>query len=432
MTSTDPESGGEPERGELAARVPEASAAVPPAPPVPELTKPVSEPERIAALDVIRGMAVCGILLVNIESFGMVREARYDPGAAGGDGGLNNLVWLGTFLFADTKFIAIFTMLFGAGIAVFDQRRRERRARGAWAVYYRRMLFLLALGAAHGLFLWRGDILYFYAFWGLALYFAPRFPAIVLALVGLGLYTWHVQDFSQQLAAIGSGYSRWEQEIYQGGWMDQYAFRKQFERYYLIDVPFQFAPHLVGLMLIGMASYKTGFLAGRGWLWAYAIAAVGALAAGGAMMVSSTNLQHGFESAALARQFVWGSLLLSFGYIAAAVVAARTLGDWLVVLGLGAMGRMALTNYLMQSIICTTIFYGYGFGMFNRLSRVEQLGIVLGIWAFQMVFSALWIKVFRFGPFEWIWRTVSYWRFQPMIRRAPAAVRAPSPVPFLD
>ncbi len=378
---------------------------------------PVAERERIATLDVIRGIAVCGILLVNIESFSMVREARYDPAASGGDGAMNHLVWLGTFLFADTKFIAIFTVLFGAGIAVFDERRRERRTRWAWAAYYRRMLFLLLLGAAHGLYLWRGDILYFYAFWGLALYFAPRLPAWVLAPAGLALFAWHVRDFAQQLEGIGGTYSWWEPEIFRSGWHDQYAFRKQIERYYLIDVPIQFASHLVGLMLLGMASYKTGFLAGRGRLAGYVVVAAATMSAGTVMVVVSTRLTRGFESETAARVFIWGSLLLSFGYVAAAVVLTRTLGERAIVRGLGATGRMALTNYLMQTVICTTIFYGYGFGLYNELSRVGQLALVVSIWTFQIVFSVLWIRVFRFGPCEWIWRTVSYWRWQPMLRR---------------
>ena len=377
----------------------------------------VGDDDRIASLDVIRGIAICGILLVNIESFSMVREARYDTNAGGGEGGINYVIWLATFLFADTKFIAIFTMLFGAGIAAFYERWRQRGARGAWAVYYRRMLFLLVLGAAHGLLLWRGDILYFYAFWGLALYFAPRLPAWLLASAGLALYTWHARDFGAQLEGIDGGYSWWEQQVYEGGWSDQYAFRKQFEWYYLWDVPFQFAPHLVGLMLLGMASYKTGFLRGEGRVMAFTVVAAATIAAGTAMVVFSTELTAGFADETSARRFIWGSLLLSLGYIAASVVLTRVAGAWRIVRGLGALGRMALTNYLMQTVICTTIFYGYGFGMFGRVDRLGQAAIVLAIWTFQLVFSSMWMRVFRFGPCEWVWRTVSYLRPQPMLRR---------------
>ncbi len=371
----------------------------------------------------IRGIAVLGILLVNIESFAMIREARYNPAASGGDGLWNMLVWQFTFLFADTKFIAIFTMLFGAGIAVYNDRRRSNRSRGVWAVYYRRMLFLLVVGAAHGLYLWRGDILYFYAFWGLALYLAPRFPAWMLALAGLGLYAWHVHDFAQQLADIVPRYSWWEEEIYRGAWQDQYAFRRQIEEYYLLEVPFEFAPHLVGLMLLGIAMYKNGFLAGCGRVGVYAAAGALALAAGTVMVMQSTQLESGFVSETAAREFIWGSLLLSLGYILGAIVLTRTLGSRTPVRALAATGRMALTNYLVQTIVCTTLFYGYGFGLFNRLTRIEQLAVVVGIWLFQTVFSFVWMRSFRFGPFEWIWRTVSYLRWQPMLRRdaVPAA-----------
>jgi len=396
----------------------EVPPPLPAAPPAVARPAPVGDEERLETLDVIRGIAVLGILLVNIESFGMVREARYFPDLGGGEGPWNSLVWLFTFLFADTKFIAIFTMLFGAGIAVYNDRRRRKRSRGVWAVYYRRMFFLLALGAAHGLFLWRGDILYFYAFWGLALYLVPRAPAWWLAVLGLGLYAWHVQDFAEQLADAGSRFSWWEEQIYQGGWQDQFDFRKQMEEYYLLHVPFEFAPHLVGLMLLGMAMYKNGFLAGAGRTGAYAAAGIVTLGAGTAMVVHATRLNAGIVDQWAGREFIWGSLMLSFGYILAAITLTKLLGQTSPVRALAATGRMALTNYLMQTVICTTIFYGYGFGMFNRATRLEQSVLVVGIWLFQIVFSYFWIGNFRFGPVEWVWRTVSYLRWQPMLRPA--------------
>lgn len=388
------------------------------APPnLPERPKPVAQRERLQSLDVVRGMAVYGILFVNIENFAMVRDARYDPAISGGQGPVNELIWLLTFLLCDTKFLAIFTMLFGAGIAVMDTRRRARKQRGAWKVYYRRMGFLLGLGAAHGLFLWRGDILYYYAAGGLILYLAPRIPAMVLSLGGLGLFAWHVQRFAWQLVETRGWYYWWEREIFRGTWWEQFQYRRQVELDYLIDVPRQWAPHLIGLMLLGMALFKTGFLGGKWPKWLYGAVAVVALSAGFGMVASGTELTPYFGSHSAAETFLWGSLLLAFGYMAACIGLTVQWGEWLPLRMMASVGRMALTNYLMQSIICTTIFYGYGFGLYERTERTEQLGILLAICAFQLVFSHLWLKAFRFGPFEWVWRTFSYWRFQPILQR---------------
>lgn len=393
----------------------ETPVAVPPS--VPKRPKPVGESERLQTLDVVRGIAIYGILFVNIEDFAMVQDARYDPAISGGAGPWNHGIWLFTFLFCDTKFLAIFTMLFGAGIAIINRRRRQRGQRATWMMYYRRMCFLLALGVAHGLLLWRGDILYFYALGGLVLYLAPRLPTMVLALGGLGLFAAHVQRFAVQLFGIWGGYSWWQRQIYQGGWWDQFQYRRHDEIYYLRDVPLEFAPHIIGLMLLGMALLKSGFLGGKWPRWMYALVAVAGLGAGFGMVANGTDLTPYFRSHAAAETFLWGSLLLAFGYMGTLIGLTLFFGKWLPFRALASVGRMALTNYLMQTVICTTIFFGYGFGLFERTQRTEQLVVVLSICAFQLVFSHLWLKAFRFGPMEWLWRSFSYWKFQPMLHR---------------
>ncbi len=449
-----------------------AIALVPEAlpPPLPERPRavPVQGEERFATLDVIRGLALCGILLVNMENFAMVREARYDPAISGGNTRLDHLIWLGTYLLADTKFIAIFTMLFGAGIAAANARRRARETAparwwdyrsipflfmfalvyrvyflsddtlylhafwvllGLWvfvapraeAIHVRRQLFLAGVGAAHGLYLWRGDILYFYAFWGLALYFAPRLPWPLLAVAGLGIYALFVQQFSRQLLDVADGYSWWERIIFQGSWWDQYQYRLGAEDFYVRILPIEFSPHLIGLMLTGMALYRTGFLTGRGATWFYAGVAAISLAAGGWLVVDGTALTTNFAGLFEAKEFVWGSLLLSLGYMSAAIALTKTVGLRWGVGGFAAVGRMAFTNYLMQSLICTTIFYGYGFGLFERTTRTQQLEIVAAILVFQMIFSAAWLRFFQFGPLEWVWRSFSYWQLQPIWRARPVA-----------
>ncbi len=432
MSAIDDPAAAAPDGAPDAAGAAEAAPVPPPLPffalpaPASPRAKPVGEEDRFITLDVVRGVALCGILLVNMENFAMVREARYDPALGGGDSALDHLVWLGTYLFADGKFIAIFTMLFGAGIAVANDRRIARAARGAWAVHYRRMLFLLVVGAAHGIYLWRGDILYFYAFWGLWLYFAPRIPAPVLAVAGLGLYAYFVRDFSEQLLGGVDGYSWWEREIYQGGWHMQYGYRMQSEQFYLTRLPIEFATHLIGLMLFGMALFKSGFLSGRWPTWTYFVSALITLPLGVRLVVDGTSLTTGFAGLFEAKEFVWGGLLLSIGYMSEVIALTKAIGPRFGLGAFAAIGRMAFTNYLMQTLICTTLFYGWGFGLFERTTRGQQLGIVVAICAFQMVFSLVWLRFFRFGPLEWVWRTFSYWRWQPLLRESARPVEAPA------
>lgn len=408
--------------------VPPPPAEPPPIPPTRLRPVAVGEDERYNTLDVIRGMALCGILLVNMENFAMVHEARYDPLISGGASVWDRLVWQITFLFADTKFIAIFTMLFGAGIAMANERRQNRKQRGAWAVHYRRMFFLLVVGAAHGLYLWRGDILYFYAFWGLVLYFMPRVPSILLMIGGLSLYAWYATGFADQLLTASDGYSFWELQIFRGPWHIQYEYRLESLPLYLLEFPIRFGNHLVGLMCVGMALFKIGWFAGRGRTAFYALFAAVALGSGAWLVINSTHFESTFIDKYAAEQFIWGSLLLTFGYMATAITVAKLVGLRFGVGGLAALGRMAFTNYLMQSVICTTIFYGYGFGQFERLTRTQQMGIVVAIWTFQIVFSWIWLRIFRIGPLEWIWRSFSYLRFQPFLRRRVPSVETP-PLP---
>ena len=355
-------------------------------PPLPARARPVSETERIQALDVLRGIALFGILFVNIQDFAMVPDARYDPAISGGRDIANELVWLGTFVLADTKFLAIFTILFGAGIALADRRRRTKGERRALA-YHRRMIFLLLLGLAHGVFIWRGDILYYYAFWGLALYFAPRIPTPILFGVGglfFGVYS--VMNGLQFMDFRGT-YSRISVEVYRGSWLDQVAWRLESFTFYAAEVPFVYASHVLGLMMIGMALLKCGFLEGRYPTRTYLALFLMALPAGLLLVYVGTKFHSGFESFWHTEAFFWGSACLSLAYMCAAVSASKLAPNSWPTRAVAAVGRMALTNYLMQSLICATIFYGYGFGLYEDLDRTGQLGLVVAICLAQLIIS---------------------------------------------
>ncbi len=394
-------------------------------PPLPAPAKPVSETERIQTLDVLRGVALVGILFVNIQDFAMVPDARYNPAISGGGGLANELVWLGTFVLADTKFLAIFTVLFGAGIALADRRRRTKGERRALA-YHRRMIFLLLLGLAHGVLVWRGDILYYYAFWGLALYFAPRMPTPILFGVGGLFFGVYSVIIGQSIMRFHGMYSWISVEVYRGSWRDQVLWRLED---FVLDtavVPFLYAFHSLGLMMIGMALLKCGFLEGRYPTRTYLALFLTALPGGLLLVYMGTKFQPGFGSFAHTEAFFWGSAYLSLAYTGAAVSLSKLAPNSWPTWAVAAVGRMALTNYLMQSLICTTIFYGYGFGFYENLDRTGQLGIVVAVCLAQLIISPLWLKAFRYGPFEWLWRSVTYWRWQPIRRPMPAAPPAES------
>ncbi len=394
-------------------------------PPLPKSRpKPVSETDRFQSLDVVRGLALFGILFVNIQDFAMVPGARYHPMVSGGRGLANELIWLGTFHLADTKFIAIFTLLFGAGIALANRRRRERRERRALA-YYRRMLFLLILGFLHGLLLWRGDILYFYAFWGLALYFAPRLPTPILFTVGILFVGVYSLKSGYSMLDMRPMYSWTHLHILSGDWIGQFKWRLESLPIYTGVLPRVYAFDILGLMLIGMGMLKCGFLEGRFRTRIYVALFLMAAPGGLLLIYMGTGLQPGFESFMHTEAFFWGSAYLSLAYIAGGISLSKLASTAMPVRAIASVGRMALTNYLMHSVICTTIFYGYGLGYYEELDRRAQLGIVLGIGLMQLGLSSLWLRAFLYGPMEWLWRSATYWRWQALRRPRPQTVGEP-------
>jgi uncharacterized protein len=183
-----------------------------------------------------------------------------------------------------------------------------------------------------------------------------------------------------------------------------------------------------GLMLVGMALFKWGILTGKRSSPVYAaLIATGALV-GIPLVAYGVHCNFAADwsvdySFFLGNQYnYWGSLLISIGYVGMIMIACRVSRLARITRPLAAVGRMALTNYLLQTIICTTVFYGHGLGQFSCFSRVEQILTVVAIWAVQLIVSPIWLKHFRFGPFEWLWRSLSYWRFQPMRRKPPATL----------
>ena len=406
---------------------------------------PVVEGARIDSIDVLRGFALLGILVMNIQLFAMPEAAYYNPTAYGDLEGANLYVWLGGRLLADQKFMTIFSMLFGAGIVLMTSRAAARGE--TRRVHYRRMGWLAVIGLLHAHLLWAGDILFLYAVCGMLVYpFRGLSPGRLLALgtatvavaaaIFAGLQASLPSWSEEALAEVTLGAWQPTRAImdetlatYRGGWLEQLPVRSAsalgFETFLLVIWGLWRAG---GLMLIGMALYKLDVFSARCSQRFYASLIAAALVAG--IPVEAYGVALDFEfgwaldwSLLQGRQFnYWPSIAVGLGYVGLVMLACRTAALRAAARPFAAVGRTALSNYLLQTVICTTIFYGHGLGLYGSVDRLGQLGIVIGVWAVQLIVSPLWLRRYRFGPAEWVWRTLTYGT-RPPLRRATGPAR---------
>ena len=402
---------------------------------------PVTGAARIDAIDVLRGVALLGILLMNVQSFAMPQAAYFNPTAYGDLEGANLYVWVAGRMLADQKFLAIFSMLFGAGIVLMAGRAEARG--GARRAHYRRMGWLLVIGLLHAHLLWPGDILFLYAVCGMLVYPLRRQPAGRLLVLGAVV----LAAGSAISVASGLSFPYWpeaeraaftadtwrpppamidaELAAWRGGWLDQQPVRSagafEFETFTLI---FWGVWRAGGLMLIGMAFFKWGVFGAERPPRFYAALIAAAVAVGLPLQAYGIALDFARGWAVwsffLGAQFIyWPGIAVSLGYVGVVMLACRTAARRRLSRPLAAVGRTALTNYLLQTLLCTTIFYGHGLGWFGSVDRVGQLGVAAAVWAAQLVASPLWLRRFRFGPAEWAWRWLTY-GVRPPLRRTPA------------
>ena len=404
-----------------------------------DLAKPTIDSRRIASIDVLRGLAMLGILVLNIQIFAMPFEAYGNPFAFGNLEGSNYWVFTLSMVLADMKFMAIFSMLFGAGMVLFIERLLET-GRPAYVIHYRRMAWLLVIGFIHAYLIWYGDILVGYALCGMILVWCRRLPPWLLFFGGLGLLAVSsiimlgsgglMMKFAPEkiaAAAIGSADMQesiqWQLDSYRGGWTDQLSHRIMTSSIMqTMGFLFFIFWRAGGLMLIGMALYRWGvFSARRSNGFYLGLLALGVLVG---LPLCLLGVQAGWsvDWNPIKVKFMtgqlnyWGSIFVAWGWVALIMLLVRSgMLQWLQY-GLASVGRMALSNYLLQSILCTLIFYGHGLGLFGTWDRTEQMLLVLVVTIGQLIWSPLWLGAFRFGPAEWLWRTLTYWQLQPMRR----------------
>ena len=394
--------------------------------------------DRFESIDVLRGLAVLGIFAINIQ-------AMAGPPAWFGNPSLNTEFFVGegqqiwgiAATFFQFKFITIFSALFGAGVILMVG---EEKPSPKFGVHYRRMFWLLLFGLTHAFLIWYGDILTPYAIAGMLVVLARRWRPRTLLIVGLVLislasFLMVAQHFALESMPVE------DREAMMGKMFapPPEAIAAAIENYrgiFLLRVPdtagdalmFQImqtvflAPRNIGVMMCGMALYKMGFFT-LGWSFMrYLIVGVIALAIGLAGSHYSTThmLAVNFDimelwTAQLAQY--WGSLPHSLGYAALVMAICKIPFLSLLRMPFAAAGRMALSNYLMCSIIGVFLYWGPpGLGRIGEVSYQEQANTVLIVWLLILIWSPIWLSMFRFGPFEWLWRSLTYWKSQPLRR----------------
>ena len=419
-----------------------------------EMTAADEPPPRIQTLDIVRGVAVMGILAMNIVAFAMPFQAYMNPVAFGEMGTDDFVSWLLSFVFIDGKMRGLFSFLFGASLLLVVDRA-EANGESAAEVHYRRMIWLLIFGFIHFYLIWFGDILIGYAAIGMLAYFFRHLPVRTLILWGVLLLSMQLLVFVGLTAAIASLSSaatqpgasaevlaQWQAMERDFGIMTGNHLSETLATYrggyggivrerlaeHGID-PFKglimFGWETLGYMLLGMAALKSGFLTGAWSNRAYArVAAIGyaigiPVYAGLAWLYADTGYTVQMTFAIVMAATVPFRPLMILATAALIILLTRPGGP--LTQRIAATGRAAFTNYLGTSILMTTLFYGYGGGLFGSIGRAELWLVVVATWALMLLWSKPWLERYRYGPFEWLWRTLARGSVQPMRRPLPAA-----------
>lgn len=419
----------------------------------PEGLSPVEAGQRFLTLDVLRGIAVLGILTVNILFFAFPMEAVEQERLAGlppADAVARLLV---TF-FSELKFITLFSLLFGMGLAV-QSRRAQMTGRPFVGVYARRLCVLLLFGLLHATLLWYGDILTLYAVAGFVLLLCRNVRTSRL-LIGAGILFIVPLLLSAAIQAIYGG------DVLAGSWdapaassaatapadVDAERFRAFFAReaeiysrgtwpemveirtasFLLISATVNLLFLLwrsLAMFLLGVVLVRLGFFDDREQNRGIYRRMIGlGLALAVPLQATSIYLhvadrEHGWLAWASIAGLYVGSAGLSSAYAGAVGLACLDRAWAKRLAPLAAVGRMALTNYIGQSVLCGFIFYGYGLGRFGQLGYAHVLMVAVAIYGVQIIVSPWWLRRFRFGPLEWLWRSATYWKLQPMRRLSP-------------
>jgi uncharacterized protein len=406
------------------------------------MASPAPMDSRFISLDVVRGIAVMGILLMNIVGFAMPFQAYSNPTAYGGTGPIDMAFWATNFVLADGKMRGLFSILFGASMLLVIQRA-EASQRSSALTHYSRMTWLLLFGVIHAYAIWYGDILMLYAGVGMVAYFFRKMEAHKLVTLGIILI------IAQAVLVGGVTYSLWALReaalapdaqpetvqawfemaamsgspppdalaanlaLYRGDYAGIMGQRLGPDLMLPIIGNFMFSFATLGLMLLGMAGLKSGFLTGALSRETYAKCIRYGYLVGipVQMLLALFLMRSGFDPVSLwlydmSLQMV-PDLLIILAHAALILYWVKSSAGSALIARVAATGRAAFTNYLGTSLVCTTIFYGYGFGFYGEFSRASLYIVVLGVWALMLLWSKPWLDRFRYGPLEWLWRSLA-------------------------
>ncbi|WP_194767224.1 DUF418 domain-containing protein [Tamlana sp. I1] len=433
---------------------------------------PVRDKNRIIELDVLRGFAVLGILLMNIKGFGILlgfqEYVDIITSRQGADFWTMTII---TILF-EGKMRALFCMLFGAGIILFCTQKKAFGKKNLWKLFYIRMFWLAVFGLLHAhLLLWRGDILYYYGVFGMLVFLLrnmkPKYKAIgvpVVAILGFIISVSFYQGFrekrlnyvavktelasnlQQPTEAQQKKIDTWmemEKDYFPDDKRDEKRVKTMQGSY--TEIAKEIRPRAfedqtkylvtllgdnIALMLLGMALLQWGFFSGKWQKKDYRLTAI--IGYGVGILLVSINHIRDINTEYVIEKLVhelevtpidWYSLIYPFQRIFivmghAAIVILFVKGNVLIWLknSLKAVGQMAFTNYILQTIFCTFFFFGYGLGYYDKLAFHQLYYVVFAVWIFELIVSPLWLKYYKFGPLEWLWRSLTYRKFQSMKR----------------
>ena len=406
---------------------------------------PTAPSERFVTVDILRGVAVLGILFVNMLWFsgpelywGLLGER---PWTGGADRAADALIRFA----AEGKFLTMFSFLFGLGMAI-QMRRAEARGGDFPNLYRRRLALLLVIGLAHGLLLWHGDILTAYAVLGfvLLLFRDQRditllggaaagilLPVILLgAFAALGALARASPDAGAEVAEqMGQRADEFAAaaasslEAYgTGGYREALAQRAR-DFGFMWEHFLFWLPPILGLFLLGLWAGRRGIPADPAShrpllrsvaLWGLGVGVLANAWYAWGTLQSATGVGLGLAGMTYDLAHGVGAPLMGLGYMAGLALLLERPGVRRLLDPFAAVGRMALTNYLAHSVLCTTLFYGYGLGLYGRVGPAAGLLVTLGIFALQLAWSPAWLRRFRYGPVEWLWRCATYWRLEPL------------------
>jgi len=414
---------------------------------------PIKLSERIQSLDIMRGIVLFGILLMNINGFGLW-YAYDNPTVSGGNSGWDHLTWVTTTLFFEGTMRALLSLLFGVGMyALLERLEKNGAGIEAANIYFRRIIWMLVFGLIHGyLLLWVGEILYNYALMGFLVFsfrnLAPKKLFLVSFILILAGTLWQYSDYqndvkfisqveqAKKVKAEGKELSKelkeaeqkWEKiegeksaesviennKNMHKGYFDLVEFLKPInERFNMNDSYRYDVWDVLSMMLLGIALFKLKILSAEKSFRLYFMMILIGYGVGLSInyyelqtVIASNYSYLGYSKSYLTYNL--GRIPVAIGHIGLIMIFCKLpLLHWLKN-SLSAVGKMALTNYIMHSVICMIVFTGVGFGLYGKLFRHELLYVVFSIWILQLILSPIWLRYFYYGPLEWLWRYLSY------------------------